>query len=245
MTLSRYLTRAAVLSLAAFGLAGCSDDNDPAEPRRVLTTVNVSVGSSAIEVGELTGANASGLDQDGAPIGVGPVTWASDAPTIAAVNPSTGVVFAIAPGATRITATVDGKVGERAITVSNAPGIRINEIQPSADTPVGWIELYNPTSSAVDLTGWTLIDSNFFGPSFTFPAGSVIQPNGFFVVEEATLPFGIDAADNALLFSRFGVLVDSRAWTSQPETTLGRCPDGSASFGPTLAPTKGAANACQ
>jgi hypothetical protein len=237
------LTRLRVVALIALSSGACSDDDPPVAPGRVLTTVNVAFGSTTIEVGEITGAKASGLDQDGGPMGVGTVSWASDEPTIAAVNPTTGLVFAIAPGTTRITATADGKVGSRSITVSKAPAIRINEVQPRADTPAGWIEFFNPTSFTVDMTGWTLIDNNFFGPSFTFPAGSVVQPNGLLVIEEAALPFGIDATDNAFLFSRFGVLVDVVFWPTQPNTTFGRCPDGG-NFVLTAASTKGTANAC-
>ena len=192
---SRQLLLATVVLLAA---SACSDKNDaPMAPTRVLTTVNVSVGAGAIEVGEITGATAVGLDQDGAPITVGAVTWSSETPTIAAVNPATGFIFALAPGSTTISAmTSDGKVGERTLVVKTAPAIRINEVQPKADTPNGWVEFFNPTADAVDLSGWTLIDNNFFGPQYTFPAGSIIQPGGFLVTEETALPFGVDATDD-------------------------------------------------
>jgi hypothetical protein len=80
------LTRLSVVVLIALSSGACADDDPPVATGRVLTTVNVSVGSAAIEVGEITGAKASGLDQDGAPMTVGTVSWASDDPGIAAVN---------------------------------------------------------------------------------------------------------------------------------------------------------------
>ena len=192
----------------------------------------------------MTTAAASGIDQDGAPIATGAVTWSSESSAIAGINPTTGFIFAISPGTTRITAMVDGKVGERTVTVARAPAIRINEVQPRADQPTGWIEFFNPTSAAVDLTEWSLIDANFFGPTFRFPAGSVIPAGGLLVIEEAALPFGLDAIDSAYLFSRFGVLVDGTIWDRQPPTTFGRCDDAPGVLVVMTAPTKGKANAC-
>ena len=250
MFLRRQLDRTAFASsraIAAIAIAtafACSDGDSPVAPRPALTTVAVSVGSPAIEVGELTGATAAMLDQNGAPIPGGVVAWESDKPEIAAVNPTTGLVFGIAPGTATVTATVNGKRGSRAVTVAQAPRIRINEVEPNGDTPGGWIEFFNPTAAAVDLSGWTLIDNNFFGRTYTFPTGSIIQPNGFLVVDEASLPFGLDATDDAYLFSRFGVLVDIVFWPTQPNITFGRCPNGGDSFGDTSAPTKGSANQC-
>lgn len=232
----------AVVAIAS-GVA-CSDADAPVAPRRALTTVAVSVGSVAIEVGERTGATVSALDQNGEPIAAGAVAWTSDKPEIAAINPTTGLIFGIAPGTTTVTATIDGKTGSRTITVATAPKIRINEVQPKGNASDGWIELFNPTATAVDMSGWQFIDSNFFGPTYTLPAGSIIAPNGFLVIEEAAMPFGIDGTDDAYLFSRFGVLVDVVFWPSQPNVTYGRCPDGGARFGDTTAPTKGAANVC-
>jgi hypothetical protein len=153
-------------------------------------------------------------------------------------------VFGVAPGTATISATANGKTGTRTITVAKAPAVRINEVQPRGDARDGWIELFNPTTAAVDLSGWMLIDNNFYGPTYTLPAGSIIPPNGFFVVEEASLPFGIDSPDSAYLFSRFGVLVDVTLWLSQPDATVGRCPDGGSQLGDTTAPTKGAPNVC-
>jgi len=88
------------------------------------------------------------------------------------------------------------------------------------------------------------VGNNFFGPEFKFPAGSVVQPNGFLVTEETALPFGLEAPDNLHLFSKFGILVDGVNVGQQPTTTFGRCPDGTAAFIVTTAATKGTTNAC-
>jgi len=63
-------------------------------------------------------------------------------------------------GTTEITATVDGKSGQRTITVATAPSVRVNEVQPRDASNTGWVELVNTTSSAVDLAAWALIDAN-------------------------------------------------------------------------------------
>jgi hypothetical protein len=231
-------------ALLLVALAACSDDDSIAPPAaRVLTTVTVSVPGASIEVGQMAGATAAGFDQKGEPIAIGPVTWTSETPTIAAVVQTTGFIFGIAEGTTRITAMVDGKVGERTVTVAKAASIRINEIQPRADQPTGWLEFFNPTAATVDVSDWTIVDNDFFGTPYRFPAGSTIPAGGFLVVEEANLPFGLDATDSAHLFSKFGVQVDAAAWATQPATTYGRCPNQAAPI-VTTAPTKGQANAC-
>ncbi|MFT7303735.1 MAG: hypothetical protein ACI8UZ_002578 [Akkermansiaceae bacterium] len=45
-----------------------------------------------------------------------------------------------------------------------------------------WIELRNPTGTAVDLGGWHLTDDPSAPTAWTFPAGTIIADNGFLVV---------------------------------------------------------------
>ena len=234
-----------VLGIALLaGLGACSDDDGPAPSPRVLTTIRISLPVDAIELGQSIMAIAVGLDQNETPLAIGPVRWTSDKPEVAAVQPSSGSIFGISEGTTTITATVGDKTGQRTIAVSKSPHITINEVQPAGNTRDGWIELFNPTTNTVDMSDWTLIDNNFFGPTYAFATGSVIPPGGFLVVEESALPFDLDATDSAFLFSRFGVLVDVTFWPGQPGTTYGRCPNGNALLDVTRAPTKGASNAC-
>lgn len=222
--------------------AGCVDVT-AAVPSPSLTTIDVSV-MSAMEVGQEGTASASGRDQYGVRVDIGPITWTSRHPEVAVINPGTGAMLAIAPGTTEITASVDGRSGQRTITVTRAAAIRINEVQPGDASITGWIELENTTSLAVDLAGWALIDANFFGPVYTFPSNTVITPGGRLVLEDVTLPFTLDAADDVHLFSRFGVLVDGASWAAQAARTRSRCPDGTGEFRDTSTPTKGTPNAC-
>src|SRR5262245_52098011 len=130
----------ATLTLALLGTAACSDDNEPTAPTPVLTNVSITIPVNTLEVGEMSSAVAVGLDQNGQPMETPAASWQSDEPTIAAIQPSSGLILAIAPGTTRIRAMIDGRVGERVLTVRTAFAVRINEIQPRGDDPTGWLE---------------------------------------------------------------------------------------------------------
>ena len=121
--------------------------------------------------------------------------------------------------------------------------IKINEIESQNGVPGDWIELYNPSASSVDIGGYVFRDNAATG--YVIPAGTTIPANGYFVIEEAVLSFGIGAPDEARLFRPDGTtLVDSYSWSAHAATTYGRCPDGTGGFTTTAAPTKGAANNC-
>jgi hypothetical protein len=246
MFFARFLTtsRAWPATLVPLLIASaCGDDTTAVPPSPSLTTIDVSV-VAAMEVGQEASASAIGRDQYGVPVDIGPIVWGSRHPEVAVINPSTGAMLAIAPGTTEITASVDGRSGQRTITVATAPAVRINEVQARAAPTTGWLELVNTTSSVVDLTGWTLIDENFFGPVYTLPPNTVITPGGRLVLEDTGLPFAFDATDAVHLFSRFGVQVDATSWVAQAARTRSRCPDGTGAFRDTPTPTKGTANAC-
>lgn len=65
------------------------------------------------------------------------VTYVSDAPGVATVNSTTGVVTAIAPGTARITATSEGKVGTSTVQVIAVPVATVTLTPPSVDLFVG------------------------------------------------------------------------------------------------------------
>ena len=122
--------------------------------------------------------------------------------------------------------------------------VRINEVETDAGTPADWIELFNPGSSAIDLSGHVLRGAAE-SPSYTIPSGTSIAAGGYLVIEEAQLGFGFGAADAARLFRPGAtVLIDSYSWTAHAATTWGRCPNGTGGFVSTSAPTKGSTNSC-
>ncbi len=72
---------------------------------------------------------------------------------------------------------------------SNPPGLVINEIHYNSIGSLNsgdWVEIYNPTSSSVNLSGWHLQDGS---NDFTIPAGSTIPANGYFVLVEKDTSF--------------------------------------------------------
>ena len=231
-----------VLGLTGLLLFGaCHGDYGGAPAERVLTSVNLTL-PLAMEVGQLDTAAATPLDQYGAPIAGGGVSWSSSRPEIIAVSPTTGAMLAIAPGAAVIRASVDGKTGQRTLSVFASP-IRLNEVRPDGDAAGGWVELFNPSEAPIDLSGWTLTNGDVFR-TFVLPTGATIPGGGFLIVDEASIPGGLGAADAVHVFSRYGVQVDAFAWATDVNTSFGRCPDRMGAFVPTTTATKGATNAC-
>ena len=220
----------------------CHDSGTGPSARNVAA-VDVTLESTEIEMGQQVTATAVARDQFGAPIDAGPVTWSSSFPEVAVISPTTGQILAVASGMTQISATIAGKVGRRTVTVSPPP-ILINEVFPNGDLPGGWVEFFNPTPHAVDLSGWTVSNGDI-SQVFTFPAGVIIESGGYAAVNEVTLPNELAATDAVHLFNKFGVQSNQFVWTNnQPGTAYVRCPDGQGPFVATQTLTRKAPNAC-
>ncbi len=69
-------------------------------------------------------------------------------------------------------------------------GIVINEINYNSNNgltdPGDWVEIHNPTPNSIDLSDWTFYDNN---NEFTFPAGTMLNADGFLVLVENTTMF--------------------------------------------------------
>lgn len=129
---------------------------------------------------------------------------------------------------------------------TTAPVVIINEINYNAPTefdPGDWLEIYNPTSSELNLGGWTVRD---LGGTFTIPANTIIAPHGYLVIAQDTvklrrcfpqvsalvgnLPFGLNSQREVLrICDPEGRVCDSVAYTSRYPWPL--LPDGG---GPTV-----------
>ena len=81
--------------------------------------------------------------------------------------------------------------------------VQINELLSHTDPPLeDAIELYNPTASPVDISGWFLSDSLDNLKKYRFPTNSVVPANGFKVIYEnsfnsinnGTVPFTFNSA---------------------------------------------------
>ncbi len=143
-------------------------------------------------------------------------------------------------------ALMTGIAAVQVATSQAAPtsNVVINEVKSSGGSPGDWVELYNRTTSAIDISGWGFVDNDDVRVKYLIPAGTVLPAKGFLALDEAAFGFGLGAADSARLFNAAGVLADSHVWTAHATTTYGRCPDGEGDFVTTVAVTKAAANSC-
>lgn len=126
------------------------------------------------------------------------------------------------------------------------PDVVINELV--SDPLMGdedWIEFYNASANAVDISGWYFDDvSN----QFTFPPNTVLGPDSYLVLDRGapnSFTFGFSKDGETIrLFTDGGMPVDTTTWTAgqgaQPNS-WGRLPNGTGTF-QTLTPTKGGAN---
>lgn len=223
-----------------FALA-CSSDSSTS-PQRVVASIEITI-PEQLEINQPATATAIERDQDGARIDGGAVVWSSSFHAVADIQRTTGEIFALRSGTTEISATVGGVTAKKTLIVS-PPAVIINEVNPDGNLPGGWVELFNPTPHAVDLTGWT-ISSFDLSAVFAFPDGTTIESGGYVVVDEVTLPRGINANDAVNLFSKYDAVADQYRWTDNvPGTSYGRCPDGQGPFVNISTPTRKAANSC-
>jgi len=110
---------------------------------------------------------------------------------------------------------------------------------PGTDSLEEWIELYNNTENVVDLGGWTIIDNNGTGYSYTFPAGETIAPGTYYTIAAnsagfvaiygfnadsyGSLPFLNNDGDTLILYDNYGVEIDAVAWEGGASSGI---PDG-------------------
>jgi hypothetical protein len=235
----------ALLALVAAAALGCGSDSTGPQGKNIAS-IDVAV-KSELEIGDTDRAVAVARDESGSPIPGAAVSWSSTFPDVAVITPE-GEISTKAVGTTEIVATAGGKVGRQRLTVSPPP-LQINEINPDGDLNGGWVEIFNSTSRAIDLSGWFFV--TVIGPThvelYIFPAGSVIGPGEFVVVDEAMIPGSLKANGTLALFSRFAVASDAFSWTANvPGTAYARCADDRfASLVSTTMPTRKAANVCR
>lgn len=129
-----------------------------------------------------------------------------------------------------------------------ATGIVINEIESDGDAVGDWVELYNPTTQAIDISG-VVIRDNDDTHTLTVPTGTTVAAGGYYAIYTDTDPdvgFGLGKNDSVRLYDADATtLLDEHTWTGHASTSYGRCPDGVGEFATTAQPTRGAANACQ
>jgi hypothetical protein len=130
-------------------------------------------------------------------------------------------------------------------TVITESSIFINEAYSrGVEEDPDWVELYNSSDVAIDISGYKIYDSPAKTPK-SFPAGSIIQPKGFFVivVDEGENGFGLSSGGDLIyLENDLDEVIDNIELPALPiGLSYSRIPDGSDTWA--LANlTKGAAN---
>ena len=148
---------------------------------------------------------------------------------------------------------------------ARAQSVVVNELLASnaamlADPDFGgygdWIELYNPASSAVDLSGYTLTDDLTETSRWRIPDGTTIAAEGYLLIwadDENTGPpttsalhsdFKLSAGGEQVgLYDAAGAVVDTLTYGEQTtDISFGRVPDGGTAWAFMPTPTPGAAN---
>jgi uncharacterized protein YjdB len=131
------VTQAGVVTAVAPGTADITATVQPDNvtgtlPMRVLapvTTVNVTLSTDSIDVGQTSQATAALEDASGSPVVGRQVTWSSSDPNVATVDAS-GLVTGVAAGSVTITASVplDGVSGTSPSLTVAAPAIPIDSV---------------------------------------------------------------------------------------------------------------------
>lgn len=143
--------------------------------------------------------------------------------------------------------------------IAHAQNVVINEVMQSnidylmvdKDFPDSWVELYNPSSSQVNLSGYRLGEKNNYEKAYKLPSNTTISPNGYLLIycdkENRGLhtDFRVDAGNASLfLFDNKGTAVDSLFMKEMPASNIayGRTTDGAGEWQYEVTPTAGAAN---
>ncbi len=145
------------------------------------------------------------------------------------------------------------------VVVPPAGDVVINEIQASNSATVAdqdgeyddWIELYNNTTSAINLENYYLSDKVDNLTKWKFPAGTSIPANGYLIIwaDEDTAQTGIhanfklsSAGETLFLVDANTVILDQMTFSNlSTDMTYGRYPNGTGAFAD-MGPTHNAMN---
>jgi|WetSurMetagenome_2_1015567.scaffolds.fasta_scaffold970615_1 hypothetical protein len=128
------------------------------------------------------------------------------------------------------------------------PTVVINEVMPVNSATAAdqngeyddWIELYNLTSKAVDLSGYYLSDTKKDLTKWKFPEKTNITANGYLIIwaDNDTLETGLhanfklsSAGEEAILTNPQNVVIDKVVFPAQTlDITYSRIPNGTGDF---------------
>ena len=128
------------------------------------------------------------------------------------------------------------------ISAPSNPSLLINEVLPTAD---GFVEIYNPGASAINLSGWYLSDSPGSLTRYQIPAGQTIPPSGLVAISYATTGLAVGGDAVVYLTEPDGTTIANAIDAAIPldGRSLGRKGDGSSSWFLFSQPSEDAPNA--
>ena len=159
--------------------------------------------------------------------------------------PKRGALLCLAIGASAIAASAQVVVNE--IMQSNVRTVFVDD-----DYPDSWVELYNPSSAPVSLTGWGLGVKEKLSSAYILPEGTTVPAGGYLTVwcdksDTGGLhaDFRVDSGKGSLyLFNASGEIVETVTLKKMiaPDIAYGRVSDGADEWAYFVAATPGAPN---
>ncbi|NUN09040.1 MAG: lamin tail domain-containing protein [Ignavibacteriaceae bacterium] len=132
-----------------------------------------------------------------------------------------------------------------------AEPVKINEVYSRGDTAqADWIELYNSSTSSVDISGYKIYDSGGQSGSKVkkaIPAGTTIAAKGYFVItvdDTTATGFGLSSSGEKVWLEKAGgTIIDSVDFPALGvDSSYGRRGDGAANWEIIFPATKGVTN---
>jgi hypothetical protein len=93
----------------------------------------------------------------------------------------------------------------------------IDPVSPQTDANDEWVEIYNPHTVNVDISGYTLFTGTNFSYKYTFPAGSAISAGGYIAVSSGATPLSLSNGGGAAkIVSPDAQIFDAVTYTEAP-----------------------------
>lgn len=128
--------RSLILAVTGLALIACSSANTAVEvvPRTPVASVSLTMPATSLLAGQTQQAVATPRDANGVALTDRQVTWTSGTPAVATVS-GEGMIAAIAPGTSMITATSEGITGQGMLTVVPVPPVPVASVTVSPSSP--------------------------------------------------------------------------------------------------------------
>lgn len=178
-----------------------------------------------------TGAEVDAVGWEGGASGGVPASWGSTSDPSA---PTGSTIVRTDPQVDTDTYedwSVAPNNGDPQTQPSGSTGVVFSEVfydTPGDENVEEWIELYNNAETTVDLSGWQITDNNGTGYTYTFPAGTTVQPGTYLTVARnsggfnalygyeadvyGSLPYLNNSGETIILYDSGSNEVDAVAW---------------------------------